>query len=73
MTELSRKIGRFVCSLGWHPRPFEMEPRPAGVTLAAYRASIPRHACRRCGAVGRLDAYGNLDPDRAGGAAKVAW
>jgi hypothetical protein len=72
MTELARTIGRFVCSLGWHRRPFEEEPRPAGVTLEAYRASIPRYACRRCGVVGRLDAYGNLDPGGPGQSAQPA-
>jgi hypothetical protein len=64
MKELSRKIGRFVCSLGWHRRPFEKEPCSDGVSPEAYRFSS-RYYCRRCGLVGRLDVHGNLDPDAA--------
>ena len=70
--KLTRRIDLFACSLGWHRRPFEEEPRPAGFTPEAYRASIPRHACRRCGVVGRLDAYGNLDPGGPGRSAPPA-
>ena len=62
MKELSRKIGLYVCQLGWHPRPFEKEPRPEGVTPEDY-LFYSRHSCRRCGAVGRLDTHGNLDTE----------
>jgi hypothetical protein len=73
MKELSRKIGRFVCSLGWHRRPFEKEPRPEGMTPEAYQFHHSRYYCTRCGVAGRLDAHGNLDPDGAGVAARAAW
>jgi hypothetical protein len=71
MKELSRKIGLYVCQLGWHQRPFEKEPRPEGVTPEDY-LFYSRHFCRRCGAVGRLDTHGNLDTDAVGGAARAA-
>jgi hypothetical protein len=73
MKELSRKIGRFVCALGWHRRPFEKEPRPEGMTPEAYQFHHSRYYCTRCGVAGRLDAHGNLDPDGAGVAARAAW
>jgi hypothetical protein len=64
-----RWIGLFACSLGWHPRPFEQEPCPEGLTPEAYQFRA-RHRCRRCGLVGRLDVHGNLDPE---GAARRDW
>jgi hypothetical protein len=73
MKNLARRIGLLVCSLGWHQRPFEKEPRPEGVTPEAYQFATPRYTCRRCGVVGRLDVHGNLDPDGAGSSAGVAF
>ena len=72
MKDLLRKIGLSVCSLGWHQRPFQKEPRPEGVTPEEYQFRS-RYSCRRCGTVGRLDVHGNLDSDTASGSAKVAW
>jgi len=72
MKTLWRKIGLFVCSLGWHRRPFEKVPLPEGVTPEQYQFR-PRYFCRRCGLVGRLDAHGNIDPDGARGATGAAW
>ncbi len=72
MKKLSHRIGLYVCSLGWHARPFDKEPRPEGVTPEAYQF-YSRFFCRRCGAAGRLDVHGNLDPDQGGGGTKVAW
>jgi hypothetical protein len=48
-----RRIGLFLCWLGWHRRP--------------YSRFAARHHCRRCGLVGWLDLHGNLDPDAVGG------
>jgi hypothetical protein len=73
MKKLLRTIGLKVCSLGWHSRPFEKEPRAEGVTPEEYRFSTPRYTCLRCGVVGRLDVHGNLDPDAGGGATRAAW
>jgi hypothetical protein len=72
MKKLSRKIGLYLCSLGWHRRPFEEEPHPEGVTLEDYRFHS-RYHCRRCGLAGRLDVHGNLDPDGGGRATRAAW
>ena len=72
MKELLRKIGLYICSLGWHQRPFEKEPRPEGVTPEEYQF-WSRYYCRRCGAIGRLDVHGNLDTDRVGRDARAAW
>ena len=72
MKKLWHKIGLYICSLGWHQRPFEKEPRPEGVSPEEYQFRS-RYFCRRCGAVGRLDVHGNLDPDGIGGSTKVAW
>ena len=73
MKNLLRKIGLSVCSLGWHRRPFEKEPRPEGVTPEEYQFRSPRYQCRRCGAVGRLDVHGNLDTDAGARDARAAW
>jgi len=62
LDSLAAKIGLRLCGLGWHQRPFERESPPPGVTEEVYRYS-PRHRCRRCGLVGRVDVHGNLDPE----------
>jgi hypothetical protein len=59
---LSRRIALFICSLGWHRRPFEQEPPRDNRGAEAHRFRS-RAYCRRCGLVGRLDTHGNLDPD----------
>ena len=60
--KLSRRLSLFLCSYGWHPRPFGVAPHPRGSRPSAVAR---RHHCRRCGLTGRLDVHGNLDPDRA--------
>jgi hypothetical protein len=54
MKTLWRKIGLFICSLDWHRRPFEKEPRPRGVTPEQHQFHS-RYYCTRCGLVGQGD------------------
>lgn len=58
---LLHRIGLELCALGWHPTPFQKEPKPRGVTPEQYKFH-EQYRCRRCGLVGRIDGYGNLDP-----------
>jgi hypothetical protein len=60
--KLTRRIGLFACSLGWHRGPFGKEPRRAGARPGDPRWH-GRYYCRRCGLVGRLDVHGVWDPE----------
>lgn len=58
---LAERLGRLSCALGWHKRPFELEPAPPGCHDTGY-LFYRLERCTRCGMVGRLDPHGNLTP-----------
>jgi hypothetical protein len=58
---LLRRVGLWVCALGWHRAPLLKEPKPGDMDTAEF-AFRPLYRCPRCGLVGDLDARGNLGP-----------